>query len=48
MMNWYSNVYEPEVDSVKEIVLEKMKTAMDLKVPVDVGSGVGKNWLDAH
>lgn len=42
------DVYEPELDKVKEIVIDKMKTAMDLKVPVDVGSGVGKNWLDAH
>lgn len=42
------DVYEPELDSVKEIVLDKMKTAIELIVPVDVGAGVGKNWLDAH
>ncbi|HYV92314.1 MAG TPA: DNA polymerase I [Chitinophagales bacterium] len=42
------DVYQPELDAVKEIVLEKMKTAIELIVPVDVGSGVGKNWLDAH
>ncbi len=42
------DVYQPELDAVKEIVLEKMKTAIELIVPLDVGSGVGKNWLDAH
>jgi DNA polymerase I-like protein with 3'-5' exonuclease and polymerase domains len=33
---------------VKENVVDKMKTAMPLIVPIDVGSGTGKNWLDAH
>ena len=42
------DVYEPELDKVKEIVIREMKSAIELKVPIDVGSGVGKNWLDAH
>jgi DNA polymerase I-like protein with 3'-5' exonuclease and polymerase domains len=25
-----------------------MKTALPLKVPVEIGIGTGKNWLEAH
>ena len=37
-----------EVDKVKEIVTREMTTALDFGVPLDVGIGVGSNWLDAH
>ena len=37
-----------EVDKVKEIVKREMTSAMDFGVPLDVGIGVGSNWLDAH
>ena len=37
-----------EVDRVKEIVVREMTTALDFGVPLDVGLGVGKNWLEAH
>ncbi len=37
-----------EVDEVKEIVTELMKNSMPLSVPIEVGAGTGKNWLDAH
>ena len=37
-----------EVDLVKEIVRQEMTTAIDFGVPLDVGIGVGPNWLDAH
>ena len=37
-----------EVDAVKEIVRREMTTAYDFGVPLDVGIGVGSNWLDAH
>ena len=37
-----------EVDKVKEIVTREMTTALDFGVPLDVGIGVGGNWLDAH
>ena len=33
---------------VKEIIMDKMKHAMDLKVPMEIGFGIGGNWLDAH
>ncbi|MBA3649276.1 MAG: DNA polymerase I [Chitinophagales bacterium] len=42
------DVYEPELNEVTEIVVEKMKSAMPLKIPIEVGAGTGKNWLDAH
>ena len=37
-----------EVDRLKEIVRREMTTALDFGVPLDVGIGVGSNWLDAH
>ncbi len=38
-----------ELEHIKTIVDEEMKTAIpDLKVPIDVGMGIGENWLEAH
>ena len=37
-----------EVDGVSAIAKEEMSSALDLKVPVEVEVGVGKNWLEAH
>ncbi|MFN7119332.1 MAG: DNA polymerase I [Saprospiraceae bacterium] len=38
-----------EVEAIKPIVIEKMKNALpDLKVPIEVGVGVGKTWFEAH
>ena len=37
-----------EVDRVKEIARREMTTALDFGVPLDVGIGVGANWLEAH
>ena len=37
-----------EVEAVKEIARREMTTAYDFGVPLDVGIGVGSNWLDAH
>ena len=37
-----------EVDRVKEIVRREMTKAIDFGVPLDVGIGVGANWLEAH
>jgi DNA polymerase-1 len=43
------DVYKPEFDEVKEIVEDKMKSALKgLKVPILVGMGSGANWLEAH
>lgn len=43
------DVYTPELEKVKSIVEEKMKTALpQLSVPILVGMGTGTNWLEAH
>jgi len=42
------DVRKEELSEVKSIVEEKMKTALPLKVPVEVSMGTGNNWLEAH
>ena len=43
------DVYKPELDQLKDLVEEKMRTAIpDLKVPILVEAGIGNNWLEAH
>ena len=37
-----------EVEQVKEIARREMTSALDFGVPLDVGIGVGENWLEAH
>lgn len=41
-------VPEAEVDAVKPLVVEAMRHALPLRVPVVVDAGVGQNWLEAH
>ncbi len=42
------DVYKPELDLIKPIIEKHMQQALPLKVPVEVGMGVGVNWLEAH
>jgi DNA polymerase-1 len=42
------DVLRTELDEVKALVEDKMKTALALKVPVEVSIGTGNNWLEAH
>jgi DNA polymerase-1 len=37
-----------ELDVLKPLVIEKMKTALAFNVPIEVDAGVGMNWLEAH
>lgn len=37
-----------EVDAVKELVAKTMTSVLDIGVPLEVGVGVGENWLEAH
>lgn len=37
-----------EVERVREIVRREMTNAYDFGVPLEVGIGVGDNWLEAH
>lgn len=42
------DVYKPEQDIVREIVNREMQTALPLNIPIEVGIGIGNNWLEAH
>ena len=42
------DVYKPELEIVKPIIEKLMREALPLNVPVEVGIGVGHNWLEAH
>ncbi len=43
------DVLESETDEVKKIIDYEMRNAIPgLKVPLEVGIGIGKNWLEAH
>ena len=43
------DVHKTEQDELRALVEDKMKHALpDLPVPVEVGMGVGENWLEAH
>jgi DNA polymerase-1 len=37
-----------EVDRLKPMVENLMKTAIPMTVPIEVGMGTGKSWLEAH
>ena len=41
-------VPENEVDVVKDILYKEMSSAAHMSVKLEVGMGVGKNWLEAH
>lgn len=42
------DVYLPELEKVKEIVIFEMENAAPLSVPLMVDFGQGANWLEAH
>ena len=42
------DLYKEEESVVKPKVIELMKSAVLLEVPMEVEVGVGKNWLEAH
>ncbi len=43
------DVHKSEVEQIKAIIMDKMPSAIpNLKVPIEVGIGVGQNWLEAH
>jgi DNA polymerase-1 len=41
-------VVPEELEKLKEIVLAEMSGAANLKIPLKVDWGTGKNWLEAH
>ena len=42
------DVLNDELDIIQTKVPEFMKTAIKMEVPMDVGVGLGNNWLEAH
>lgn len=42
------DVYKPELDILKPMIEKHMKQALPLQVPIEIGMGVGVNWLEAH
>lgn len=41
-------IHESELDEVPKKIEELMESAVDMKVPLKVESGIGENWLEAH
>ena len=42
------DVYKEELESLKEIVKDKMINALPLSIPIEVNLNTGSNWLEAH
>ncbi len=42
------DVYKPELEEIQKLVIDKMQTAAQLKVPLTVDYGTGQSWLEAH
>ncbi|MBD3234637.1 MAG: DNA polymerase I, partial [candidate division Zixibacteria bacterium] len=42
------DVFIPELDEVKAVIKSGMENVADLKVPIKVEMGAGRNWLEAH
>ena len=42
------DVFREELEIVRPIIEERMKYAIPMVVPIEIGMGVGANWLDAH
>ena len=38
---------EPDAEAAREIIVDRMEHAMDLRVPIKVDSGVSRNWFEA-
>jgi len=42
------DVYKDELDTVKQLVEQRMKHSIPLNVPIEVEVSTGLNWLEAH
>ncbi len=42
------DLYRPEEKEVRELVSDKMRTAIKMEAPIEVEMGAGENWLEAH
>ncbi len=41
-------VHRDEKEQLRELVIENMKNAINLDIPLEVEVGIGANWLEAH
>jgi DNA polymerase-1 len=39
---------ESEIEQARVLIIEAMRNALPLTVPVEVETGTGMNWLEAH
>lgn len=42
------DAHPSELEKITSVIKDKMIHAIELNVPIDVGIGIGANWLDAH
>lgn len=42
------DIYKPELEEVRTMVIREMENAYELSVPLVVDYGTGDNWLEAH
>ncbi|WP_440133137.1 DNA polymerase I [Chitinophaga sancti] len=42
------DVHKDEIEIIRPIILEGMRNALPLAVPVEAEIGLGRNWLEAH
>ena len=42
------DVFKPELDIIKEIVVNEMKNSLKLNLTIEVEVNTGENWLEAH
>lgn len=42
------DVYKPETEELRDLVIDKMTHALDIGIPLDVDANTGSNWLEAH
>ncbi len=42
------DLYRPEQHSVVPVIRQAMQTALAMRVPLQVETGIGANWLEAH
>lgn len=42
------DVPNDEINTFKDLIIERMKSAIDMEVPILVEVGQGNNWLEAH
>ena len=41
-------VHNDEIDYISKMVIENMRDAMKLDVPIEIDFGVGPSWYEAH